>query len=148
MAWLGTDRAVGSRAPQKHAPRERAPREPPPLTTQRSRRLVSLAVLTATLVGATSGGACSVWMTRDDWLAGLAPTTFTCLMRNLEAQQPWQSRCSGGRRASGEGGPEREPRARVGGSCASPSCHLVSLKMRMTHAALFPKRCQIAINVL
>lgn len=35
------------------------------------------------LVGATSGGACSVWMTREDWLKGLAPTTFACLMRNL-----------------------------------------------------------------
>lgn len=45
------------RAPPSTAPR---------LTTQRSRRLVSLAVRTVMLVGATSGGACSVWMTRED----------------------------------------------------------------------------------
>ena len=57
-----------------------------PLTTQRSRRLVSLAVRTVTLVGATSGGACSVWMTREDGLKGLAPATFTCRIRNLEGQ--------------------------------------------------------------
>ena len=60
----------------------------PRLTTQRRRRLVSLAVRTVMLVGATSGGACSVWMTREDWLKGLAPTTFTCLIRNLQAEAP------------------------------------------------------------
>lgn len=60
----------------------------PRLTTQRRRRLVSLAVRTVMLVGATSGGACSVWMTREDWLKGLAPTTFTCLIRNLQAEPP------------------------------------------------------------
>lgn len=108
-AWLRNDRAVGSRI----APGTRRPSRSP-LTTQRSRRLVSLAVLTATLVGATSGGACSVWMTREDGLAGLAPTTFTCLMRNLEAQQ---RRPSGG---SGEGGARREPHHRLSGARARP----------------------------
>lgn len=72
-----------------------------PLTTQRSRRLVSLAVRTVMLVGATSGGACSVWMTLEDWLKGLGPTTFTCLMRNLGRGQqdraPWSAGNGGGR---------------------------------------------------
>lgn len=54
------------------------------LTTHRSHRLVSLAVRTVTLPGATSGGACRVWMTREGWLRGLEPTTFTCRIRNLE----------------------------------------------------------------
>lgn len=75
------------------------------LTTHRSHRLVSLAVRTVTLPGATSGGACRVWMTREGWLSGLAPTTFTCRIRNLE---------QGGKR-------QRVPLSGLGeGSLASP----------------------------
>lgn len=40
------------------------------------------------------------------------------------------------------------PRRSLRGSCVSPSCHLVSMKTQMTHAALFPKRRPRAINVL
>lgn len=60
------------------------------LTTQRIHRLVSLAVRTVTLPGATSGGACSVWITREGWLRGLGPTTFTCLIRNLQQKDEAQ----------------------------------------------------------
>lgn len=56
------------------------------LTTHRSHRLVSLAVRTVTLPGATSGGACRVWITREGWLRGLGPTTFTCRIRNLQQE--------------------------------------------------------------
>lgn len=81
----GSRAHVGTQGPHPGSPL--LPLLPPPtLTTQRSRRLVSLAVRTVMLVGATSGGACSVWMTRDDGLKGLVPTTFTCLIRNLEAK--------------------------------------------------------------
>lgn len=77
--------AATSQAPTPSSP-------PPPvcprqLTTHRSHRLVSLAVRTVTLPGATSGGACNVWMTREGWLSGLGPTTFTCRIRNLERRR-------------------------------------------------------------
>lgn len=47
------------------------------LTTQRSHRLVSLAVRRVTLAGAMSGGACSVSIFLEGWLGGLVPTMFT-----------------------------------------------------------------------
>jgi hypothetical protein len=53
------------------------------LTTQRSHRLVSLAVRRVTLAGEMSGGACSVWIFLEGWLARLVPTMFTWRMRNL-----------------------------------------------------------------
>lgn len=52
-------------------------------TIHRSQRLVSLAVRSVTLAGAMSGGAGRVWIFLEGWLGGLAPTMFTCCMRNL-----------------------------------------------------------------
>lgn len=96
-AGLSSDQALGSCVPlgtPDHRPAAPGPSPASQLTTQRSRRLVSLAVRTATLAGAVSGGACSVWMTREDWLKGLAPATFTCLIRNLGAQPARALLCS------------------------------------------------------
>ena len=47
------------------------------LTTQRSHRLVSLAVRRVTLAGAMSGEACRVWIFLEGWLGGLEPTMFS-----------------------------------------------------------------------
>lgn len=52
-------------------------------TIHRSQRLVSLAVRSVTLAGATSGGAGRVWIFLEGWLGGLVPTMFTWCMRNL-----------------------------------------------------------------
>ena len=59
----------------------------PPLTIQRSHRLVSLAVRRVTLAGAVSGGACRVWILREGRLGGLVPTMFTCRMRKLREER-------------------------------------------------------------
>lgn len=58
------------------------------LTTQRSHRLVSLAVRRVTFAGAMSGGACRVWIFLDGWLGGLVPTMFTWRIRNLQQRKP------------------------------------------------------------
>lgn len=77
------------------------------LTTQRSHRLVSLAVRRVTLAGAMSGGAWRVWIFLEGWLGGLVPTMFTWRMRKLS-----RGGREGGRK--GEGRPQGRAHRRVG----------------------------------
>ena len=115
------------------------------LTTQRSRRLVSLAVRTVMLVGATSGGACRVWMTLDDWLKGLAPTTFTCLMRNLEVKRQTQLFHRKDRQNKTPPPSQKVLLCPCHEGCCPrmPSSHLVSRKMQISYLALSPQSLQM-----